>query len=253
MKKVMILSGIIISMLFFSYDAGAACLSEACYKQSIGNLFPEARTDIKSGKLAKPKTLASAVGSKSRSSYGFASGVSKEKGSFILGLLLMDLSVYTAAEDMNGAKTITGALVDSFKNLQAPATLVSSTAKVDAAVTAGANGKVMDLIMPVVEPFIYDYVSKEGREIYMRFGFWVETARLFLLQRDKDVAVDFLKSQMGALGAVYFNEALKNDDLPAGVKKSLKTIANLSFKENMGAGDVSAALMAVTTIYELMI
>ena len=154
---------------------------------------------------------------------------------------------------MNGAKTITGALADSFKNLQAPATLITSTAKVNEAVLAGANGKVLDMIMPVIEPFIYDYVGKEGREIYMRFGFWVETARLFLLQRDKDVAADFLKSQMGALGAVYFTEALKNDDLPKGVKTSLKKIADLSFKENVGAGDVSAALMAVTTIYELMI
>lgn len=253
MKKAVILFGMIIALLFPVYNAKASCLSEACYKRSINNLFPEARTDIKSGKLAKPKTLASVAVKKSGTSYGFASGVSKEKGSFILGLLLMDLSVYTAAEDMDGAKAITAALVQGFKNLQAPATLISSTAKVDEAVVAGANGKVMDLIMPVIEPFIYDYVGREGKEMYMRFGFWVETARLFLLQRDKDVAVDFLKSQMGALGAVYFNEALKNDDLPKGVKNSLKTIAGLSFKENMGAGDVSAALMAITTIYELMI
>jgi hypothetical protein len=253
MKKTIMLAGLIISMFFFSYDAGAACLSEACYKRSIDNLFPAARTDIKSGKPAKPKTLASAVVKKSRTSYGFASGVSKEKGSFILGLLLMDLSVYTAAEDMDSTKTITGALVEGFKGLQAPSTLISSTAKVDEAVIAGANGKVMDMIIPVIEPFIYDYIGREGKEMYMRFGFWVETARLFLLQKDKDVAIDFLKSQMGALGAVYFNEALKNDDLPKGVKNSLKKIADLSFKENMGAGDVSAALMAITTIYELMI
>ena len=236
-----------------AYEVKADCLADACYKHSINKAFPEARADMQSGKLANPKKLAANIGKKSRSSYGFASGISKEKGSFILGVLLTDLNVLIAANEMESAAVVTGALAEDFKNLQAPPSLIESAAKVNEAVAIGAGKKEMDMIMPVVEPFIFDYVSREGKDIYMKLGFWVETARLFLDQGDTETAIAFLKSQMGAFGALYFNEALKRDDLPKGVKNSLNVLTEISVKEKIGSRESAAALTAVNTIYQLMI
>lgn len=250
MKKIIFL--VAMSLFLYGYNVHAACLSEACYNRPLQKVFPEARADMKSGKLANPKALASNLAGQSRPAYGFAAGISKEKGSFVLGVLLTDLSVTIAANHTEGIKTTTGALAEGFKYLQAPEPLIEATAKMQAAAVSGAGKKEMEMILSVVEPFIFDYVKKEGKDIYMQFGFWVENARLFLLQDNVDLAVGFLKSPMGASGASYFAEALKKDDLPQGIMSALDALSKLSAKGDIGSRDISSATRAIKTIGELM-
>jgi hypothetical protein len=250
MRRILLLAATF--LFLYSGYINAACISEGCYKGSLKIAFTDIKADMKSGKFGNTNALASTLVSQSRPAYGFASGISKDKGSFILGALFTDLSVSVEADYMEGIKTTTNALVNSFKCLQAPAALVESTTKVQEAVLSGAGKKEMEMILPVVEPFIYDYIRNEGKDVYMKFGFWVENARLALLQGDTDIVVNFLKSGW-ASGALYFAEALKKDDLPQGVMSALEIISTLSAKEDIGSRDVSSATRAVKTIFELMV
>ncbi|MCX8116568.1 MAG: hypothetical protein N3G78_01385 [Desulfobacterota bacterium] len=145
------------------------------------------------------------------------------------------------------------ALTDGLTKLQAPIPLITATINLGAAVTSRIEIESMDkTTLPVLRPFMEDFLSKEGHLLFYRFGEWAQATRLAALSGEKgkvEAAVQFLR---GANLAAYFLEELKAKKLPMGVMDSLKSIAEIEKKSLIGEEEVRRTLKAVTTIIEIM-
>jgi hypothetical protein len=217
-------------------------------------MAPSSRMMI--GDLSKSmdaKTLAAQIKDTSSVAYGFTTGISEEKGSFKLGVLLADLEATVRAGDREKVSKAVRALSDGLAQLGAPLPLITAVINTGAAINSGVDLKAINRAsIPVIRPFIEDFIQKEGKMTYLRLGEWVESTKLAALageQGNMDAAAAFIKE---INFADYFMTELKDKGLPQGVIDSLKTIAGLEKEKEIGPKEVRATLRAVNTIFEIM-
>lgn len=248
MKKVTVVLVVALSLIFsgFVFAEEKTAPTKADYVKVIP---PSARMMV--GGLSKSvdaKTLAAQVKDTSSTAYGFTTGISEEKGSFKLGILMADLEATIRGGDKDKVSKAVRALAEGLGQLGAPLPLITSVINMGVAVNSGVDLQAINRAsIPVVKPFIEDFIQKEGKMAYLRLGEWVEATRLAASQGNIEVAIDFVK---GVNLADYFLTELKG--LPQGVVDSLKEMAELGKKKDIAEKDVKTALKAVNTIFEIM-
>lgn len=217
-------------------------------------LPPSARMII--GGLSKSvdvKFLAAQIKDTSSTVYGFTTGISEEKGSFKLGVLMADLETTIRANDKEKVMKAVRALEDGLSRLGALLPLITSIINMSAAINSGVDLQAINKAsLPVIRPFIEDFIHKEGKMAFFRLGEWVEATKIVVLagkQGNIKIAADFLKE---VNMADYFLTELKDKGLPQGVVDSLKMIAGLEKEKETGQKELRLALKAVNTIVEVM-
>jgi hypothetical protein len=217
-------------------------------------LPPSARMMI--GGLSKSfdvKLLAAQIKDTSSTAYGFTTGISEEKGSFKLGVLMADLETTIRAGDREKVSKAMRALSDGLAQLGAPLPLITSVINMGAAINSGVDLQAINKAsIPVIRPFIEDFIQKEGKMAFLRLGEWVEATRLAALageQGKMEMAANFIKE---VNLADYFLTEFKDKGLPKGVIDSLKGIADLGKAKEIGEKEVRATRKAVDTIFEVM-
>jgi hypothetical protein len=215
---------------------------------------PSARTMI--GGLSKSvdaKLLAAQIKDTSSTAYGFTTGISREKGSFRLGVLMADIEATIRAGDREKVSKAVSALTDGLSKLSAPLPLITGIINMGAAINSNVDLEAINKAsLPVIRPFIEDFISKEGKMTYFRLGEWVEATRLASLageQGKMDMAANFIKE---VNMADYFLMELKEKGLPKGVLDSLKTIEEIGKQKEISQNEVRSTLKAVSTIFEIM-
>lgn len=215
---------------------------------------PSARTMI--GGLSKSidvKILAAQIKDTSSTAYGFTTGISKEKGSFKLGVLMSDLETTVRANDREKVSKAVRALGEGLSQLGAPLPLITAVINMGAAINAGVDLQAINKAsIPVIRPFLEDFIQKEGKMAYLRFGEWVQATRLAALageQGKMEVVVNFIKE---VNMADYFLAELKDKSLPKGVIDSLKGISELGKVKEIGGKEVRSTRKAIDTIFEIM-
>ena len=185
--------------------------------------------------------------------YAFATGVSEDKGSFKLGVLMADLKIAFNAGDKEKITTAVRSLATGLVQLGASTALIKSVANLGTAVKAGIDpDAVKKASLPVLEPFIEDFIEKQGKTLYLRIGEWTEAARLAALageQGKTEAIAGFIKK---INPADYFMTALKDKGAPAGAIASLKILAEMKSAEKIGVKEIKTALKAVDNIIKLM-
>ena len=253
MKKVIWILFVVFSFIFngFVFAQEKAPPTKADF---VRVLPPSARMMI--GGLSKSidvKVLAAQIKDTSSTAYGFTTGISEEKGSFKLGVLMADLEVTARAGDREKVSKAVRALADGLSQLGAPIPLITSVINMGAAINSGVDLQAINRAsIPVIRPFIEDFISKEGKMTYLRLGEWVESTKLAALageQGKMEMAAAFIKE---VNLADYFMTELKDKGLPQGVMDSLKTIAGFEKEKEIGPKEVGATLKAVNTIFEIM-
>lgn len=215
---------------------------------------PSARTMI--GTLLKSvdaKVLAAQIKDTSSIAYGFTTGISEEKGSFKLGVLMADIEATIKADDREKVSKAVRALADGLSQLGAPLPLITSVLNMGAAINSGVNLQAVDKAsLPLIKPFIEDFIRKEGKMAYLRFGEWVEATRIATQAEEQgkmELVAEFIKE---VNMADYFLMELKDKGLPKGVIDSLKTIAEFGKSKKIGQNEIRQTLKAVNTIFEIM-
>lgn len=214
---------------------------------------PSSRVMVKgASKSAGAKKVAQGVKASTSKAYGFTTGVSEEKGSFKLGVLLADLEATLLAGDKDKSLKAIDALAQGLTVLGAPTPLTIASINVKAAIAGGADPKAVSAAsMPVLRPFVDDFVKKEGKTPYLKLGEWVESTRLAVLasqQKKGTLASDFLN---GMNMASYFLEEFKGQNLPQGVTDALTSLAALE-KAKITNAEVKSALKALAAISEIL-
>lgn len=250
MNKITIAASIVCSLLFVtsSFAEEKTPPTTANFEKVI---LPSARAMV--GGLSKSvaaKTLAANIKDTSSTAYGFTTGISEEKGSFKLGVLMADLEATVRAGDREMVSKAARAIAEGFGRLGAPLPLITAVINLGSAINSGVDLQAINKAgLPVIKPFIEDFIAKEGKMSYLRLGEWVESTRLAAAQGNMAVAVDFVK---GVNFADYFLSELKDKGLPQGVTDSLKEMAELGKKQNLDEKDIKTVLKAVSTISEIM-
>lgn len=217
-------------------------------------ILPSARIMV--GGLSKSidaKTLASNVGDTSYTAFGFTTGISEEKGSFKLGVLMVDFETTLRAGDKDKTAKSANSLLVGLAQLGAPAPLNTALMNLGVAIRGGVDLAAINKgSLPVLKPFIEDFIKKVGKMAYLRFGEWVEATRLALKSGEQgkmEVAQNFIQD---INLSDYFLKELKDKGLSKGVIDSLTTLSTLKAKKDLSKDDLQVALKAVDTIYQLM-
>lgn len=186
----------------------------------------------------------------SATAYGFAAaGITKEQGSFCLGVLMTDLKVALQANDQVRTTAAIDALVTGLQQLKASEPLLRATLQLGAAHHAGMGTDALRRLgLPMIEPFIEAFVEQEGLVVHLRLGEWVESVRLALASADesKPAAATLLLTQMNP--AAFFLSALQNAGLPAGGKAALETLKALANEPKLSNAHITQARTAVEQI-----
>lgn len=244
---------IVVSLIFSSY-VFAQEKTPPTEADFVRVLPPSARMMI--GGLSESvdaKFLSAQIKDTSSIAYGFTTGISEEKGSFKLGVLMADIEITIRAGDKEKVSKAVRALTDGLAQLGAPLPLITSVINMGAAINSGVDLQAINKAsIPVIRPFIEDFIRKEGKMAYLRFGEWVEATRLVALageQGKMEMAANFIKE---VNLADYFLTEFKDKGLPKGVMDSLKGIAELGKAKEIGEKEVRATRKAVDTIFEIM-
>jgi hypothetical protein len=216
---------------------------------------PSARMMI--GGLSKTvdsKLLASKITDTSSTAYGFTTGVSKEKGSYQLGVLMADLETSIRAGDKDKSIKACDSLIKGLGKLGASMPLITAVINLNAAVNSGVDlGAINKGALPVVKPFIEDLIHSQGNMAYLRFGEWVESTKLALQvgqEKDMKLASEFVKE---VNMSEYFLTVFKGKDLPKGIFKSLEKMEALGDKQQeLTQDDIKSALDEINNIAVIM-
>jgi hypothetical protein len=228
-------------LLFFCMVLALMSLSasaEQSTKDEGNKKFPEKTTEIivlkpsaraMIGALSKMddlKIFASKIKDTKTSAYGFSSGITKEKGSFKLGILMADLEVTLRSGDKGKTLDAIKSLIQGLEKLGAPESLLIAAINLNAAVQSGIDLKSINKAsIPLIKPFIEEFIQKEGKMTYLRFGEWVETTKLTTEGANQQTALTFIKDMN--LAETFLKE-FKEDQMPKGVFTSLNAIAQLN-------------------------
>ncbi len=252
-KRTICVLSIVITLIFSSYVFGQEKTPPA--KADFMRVLPPS-SRVMIGGLAKSfdvKILAAQIKDTSSTAYGFTTGISEEKGSFKLGVLMADLEATIRANDREKVSKAVRALSDGLSQLGATLPLIISVTNLSAAINSGVDLQAVNRAsLPLIRPFVEDFISKEGKMNYFRFGEWVEATRLATLTGEQGKvkpAVDFI---IGVNMADYFLIEFKDKNLPKGVIDSLKGIAALEKAKEIGEKEVRATRKAIDTIFEIM-
>ena len=224
---------------------------EVIHKKMI---LPSARSMVKAAEKAMgAASLAANVKDTSAKAYGFTTGISEEKGSFKMGVLMADLEATVRAGEREKVTKAVGALGEGLARLGAPLPLLTAVVNLGSAVHGGVDlSAVNRASLPIIKPIIEDFVAREGKMSYMRLGEWVESTRLALMAAETDkieAAEQFLK---GYNLAGYFVEEFKEKGVPKAVFSSLQELSAIGNVKEPGKKEVKSALKALDTICGLM-
>ncbi|CAK0781086.1 exported hypothetical protein [Gammaproteobacteria bacterium] len=200
------------------------------------------------GVLASLDNAGAVASGEKMKNYGFSAGVSHEKGSFRLGVLLADLQV--AANGGNKERTLATAktLLEGLVALEAPNALVTSVAQLFTAIQHGADPKaVAQLARPMIYPFVKEFIEKEGHLQSFFMGEWAETVYLAAsVIRDGKPG----NMEIGLRGATFIREL--QPGTPTGVIDALKAVAEASKAEKPDARTADSVISAIEHLKDFL-
>jgi hypothetical protein len=205
-------------------------------------------------KTVDSKLLAAKITDTSATAYGFTTAISKEKGSYQLGVLMADLETSVRAGDKDKTIKACASLIDGLSKLGANLPLITAVINFNSAVKSDVDLSVVNkAVLPVLKPFIEDFVNSQGNMAYLRFGEWVESTKLALQvgqEKDMKLASEFVKE---INMSEYFLKEFDGKDLPKGIFKSLQQVATLGKKQQeLTQDDIKSALEAINNIAVIM-
>jgi hypothetical protein len=200
------------------------------------------------------KTVAGFIGQTTASSYGFTAGISKDKGSFQLGVLLADLEASVRAGDEEKVLSACDALAQGLVYLGAGEEMVAAVLNLHAAIYNKVDlAAINRASLPVIRPFIEAFVTQEGNPLYLRFGEWVESMRFIanLGAAGKGEKIgEFAKT---VKLADYFAAQLKETQAPAGVLTGLQELQTLLDKPEPSVRDYASAVRTLDNLKALVV
>jgi hypothetical protein len=208
-------------------------------------------------KAVGAKQLAARVDVSSAAAYGFADGISEEKGSFKLGALMTDVEAAVKGGDRAKAGQAFEAMIDGLTELGAPMPLLTAMLNAEAAVASRTDLQTVNAaVLPVIRPFIEDFVVREGQITFFRLGEWVESSRLILAASDQKYAAAFLADY---ITPEYFREALQGKEVSPAVLQKLEEVASFgkivpgAKRKAIGEREVRSAQKALDEIWGQML
>ncbi len=246
---------LLVAVALFSLAPAFAADEPPARPQDVTIIMPpSARVMLRdASKVIVAKQFASNLKGDNSKLYGFTTGVSPEKGSFKLGVLMADLEAAVRGGAPKEALKAIQALNKGLATLGAPMSMIAAVANMGVAIRSGVALEAMEKAsLPVIKPFIEEFIKKEGKMAYLRFGEWAESVRLVLQSSGKGqgkIAQDFLKSYNYA---GYFLEEFKNKDLAPGAVSSLKDLARIANSDLFGERESRTALKAIDNIFMIM-
>jgi len=253
MKKTVVLTLIALLMLGSAAIAG----KEKLPKEVKFNKYTTPSSTVMVGvisKAADPAYLTSKIDKPEVVRfYGFTTGVSEEKGSFRLGVVLSDLKISLKASDKDKVVSSLRSIAKVLLGLGAPIPMMESVFNLKSAVEAGVKLEaIRKASLPILEPFIEDFIEKEGKMVYLRFGEWVEATRLAALAGEKGNTQLFTNVIKKMNPAEYFLTELKDKGMTKGAAESLTILSELKSKDKIGQRQIKKALQATNTIISSM-
>jgi len=253
MKRLMVAAFTAAMMLSGSAFAGDREITST--GELTGAVMPSAGAWIGAvSKSADARFLASKItDTRSAKDYAFSTGVSEEQGSFRLGVLLADLKVALKAGDAEKATGVSQAFSAELAQLGAPASLLKAVIAMNDGIRNGISLEaIWRASMPVLEPFVEEFIEKEGKIVYLRLGEWTEATRLAAMAAEEGKAEIISGLLKNANPAGYFLDELKSAKIARGAVDALKTLSELRARETIGSREVKQAIEATTTLLKVM-
>ncbi|MBF0496954.1 MAG: hypothetical protein HQK58_10345 [Deltaproteobacteria bacterium] len=206
------------------------------------------------GKVSAKQLAANTGGTGATALYGFSTGVSKEKGSFKLGVLLADVTITLKANDKEKSKAALKALIDGLGKLRAPAEMIESFSNLNGAMAQATDVKVLaDAVVPIMRPFINKFVTEQGMLEYLTLGEHCEGIKLVASRADANNIKELQAALVQPEAAQNFVDMLsKKPGTPEGVTKALNELAALKAAEVTDLRSVAKIKGCVDNILQFM-
>jgi hypothetical protein len=186
------------------------------------------------------------------SSYGFASGISPERGSFRLGVLLADFQVAAQAGDKIRTIEAAKALSMGLAALDAPPALLQSAMNLTAALQRNVSLEaIAELARPLLLPHIKAFVQSEGQLTYLYLGEWTETVYLAASVGAQEGSAAKVPVDLAGGAATFAKQLGKVEGTPPGAVKALEEIGVAAVKDP-GTREMQALQRATETLKGLM-
>jgi hypothetical protein len=228
--------------------AGEKKTSDQSQPAKVYQILPSSREMIAVlAKQTDPVRISALIKDQGPAAYAFSAGVSREKGSVMLGVLLADLEIYVRAQDQEKVLAAATALIEGLVELGVDQALFTAVMNLRAAIHNKVPlTAINQATMPVLRPFIEAFVEEGGLLLYMRLGEWIES--MYLVASIGDSAINLMK--MGIL-ADFFAKELTGEDVPQGIKEKLKILSSLAQKSSLTVRDYRTAREAALSIKTL--
>lgn len=180
--------------------------------------------------------------------YGFSANVSKEKGSFRLGVLAADLQVALQAGNREVGQQASAALLQGLEALSAPAPLVDAAGNLSVALSGTIDAKTAEKLIPaLLEPQLQAFVEAQGNANLYYLGQWVEAMHLSVAAK---VADEKVGAATGLLAqATFFAKRFAGKtELPPGAHKALGELSELSTKPDLGQRELKLIESTTATL-----
>ena len=188
------------------------------------------------------------VNLKQDATYGFSASISKEKGSFRLGVLLADLQVALQAGNREVGQQASAALLQGLEALGAPAPLVDAAGNLSVALSGAVDAKTAEkLVRALLEPQLLAFVEAQGNANYYDLGQWVEAMYLSVAAKVADEKADVATGLL-AKANFFAKRFAGKTELPPGAHKALGELSELSAKPDLGQRELKLIESTTATL-----
>lgn len=184
--------------------------------------------------------------------YGFSAGISKEKGSFRLGVLTADLQAALQAGNREVSQQASAALLYGLETLNAPAPLMNAVGNLSMILFGNIDMKATEkLISALLYPQLMAFVDTQGNTNHFYLGQLAETLNLSVAVKTADEKVD-IATGLIAMANSFTRSLTGKAELPAGVYKALGELADLAAKPSFGPRELLLIQSATMTLKSLL-
>jgi len=189
---------------------------------------------------------------KQDAAYGFSAGISKEKGSFRLGVLTADLQAALQAGNREVSQQASAALLHGLETLNAPAPLLDAAGNLamllGSEIDLHATEKLMSALL---YPQLMAFIEAQGNASHYSLGQWAEMLSLSIAVKLSDEKADVAVGLV-ARASSFTKQLVGKAELPAGVYKALGELSDLSATANLGPRELQQMQTATTTLKNLL-
>ena len=189
---------------------------------------------------------------KQDATYGFSANISKEKGSFRLGVLTADLQAALQAGNREVSQQASAALLHGLETLNAPAPLVNAAGNLSVALLGNIDMKATEkLISALLYPQLMAFIEAQGNTNHFYLGQWAETLNLSVAVKTADEKAD-VATGLIAMASSFTKSLTGKAELPAGVFNALGELSALAAKPSLGPRELLMIQSATATLKSLL-